>query len=325
MNNPAWTLKVQVTVLCAAVVCVCLFAFCGSGKTDAPLEAIVKNGAVPVRINPDDYQFTEGPANNRHGMLFFVDTRMSIIVKHDWMLNTFDIWAENTQVANGSMFTTEGKLISCRPGAGDVVAWKEDGTVEKVLVSEYEGKPLGRPNDLVISKTGWIYFTDSGANNTFDETHAFYALSPGGRLIRFEKKLEYPNGIILSPDEKTLIINGNMEQEVMAYDVNEDGTLTNRHRFADVVGPDREKFAHRRPDWFGTDGMTVDVQGNVYITTGGGVEVFDKDGTPIGIIELPMKPTNVVFGGPDTKTLYITAQHAIFSLSCNIPGIIFQQ
>lgn len=304
----------------------CLVLMCGVQKKQDPLNAIREPRAVLTKLNTEiEYGFTEGPANDSKGNLYFVDTRNSLIIKHNMAEKTFETWATDTKVANGSMFYKDGPLVSCRAEGRDVVVWKEDGTVDRVLASEYRGTQLNAPNDLVIAKNGWIYFTDPNFQKQGVMPVSVYSLSPEGELTRICEDIKVPNGIILTPDERTLIINGTFQPEIIAYDVHEDGSVSNRRVYCRVEEPDREKFARRAPDWYGCDGMAMDTAGNLYVTTGAGVQVFDSEGQLIGIIPVPEKPCNAAFGGPENKTLYITAQHSLYSIPCKIPGVIFQQ
>lgn len=286
---------------------------------------VVEDGAIPVRLNREDYVFTEGPANDRNGNIFFVDYKQSQIVRYSTVSNRCEIWARNTRGSNGACFLLDGRLVSCRGEACDVVVWTPEGTVAQVLASHFEGRPFNGPNDLVVSRSGWIYFTDPNFDERHHQPESTYSISPSGTIARIDNGISRPNGIILTPDEKTLIINGTTQRQIIAHDVHEDGSVGNRRVSSEVRDPNRQAYPNYPDKWFGCDGMAVDSAGNLFVTCGAGVEVFNAAGQSIGVILTPEKPTNACFGGSDNRTLFITAQKSLYSVPCKIPGIIFQQ
>jgi gluconolactonase len=294
-----------------------------SGET--AIESIIEGDGEIRRINREQYRFTEGPANDRQGNIYFVDYKQNWIVRYDSLIDDCKLWAQDTKGANGAAFLLDGRLISCRGEACDVVLWDKNGAVERVLVSEFEGKPFNGPNDLVISKSGWIYFTDPNFDLRNHQPESVYALSPAGKLTRIDDGIIRPNGIILTSDEKLLIINGTTQRELIAHDVLSDGSVANRRVFASVRDPDRQAYPGYPEKWFGCDGMAIDQSGHLFVTCGAGVELFDAQGKTIGIIRIPEKPTNACFGGEENKTLFVTAQTSVYAIQCKIPGTIFQQ
>jgi gluconolactonase len=175
------------------------------------------------------------------------------------------------------------------------------------------GKRLNSPNDLVVRSDGTIYLTDPdwqlGPRTSETGITGVYrvdALTEGGgasAAVLVEDSLDKPNGIALSPDERTLYVGSN-GNEIWQYDVSADGSLHNRRKFAET-GP--------------SDGMTVDCAGNLYVTSGT-VEVFAPDGRKLGDITLDANPSNVAFGGAERKTLYITAGSRLYAIELNVPG-----
>lgn len=286
---------------------------------------VVENGSVPIRLNREDYVFTEGPANDRHGNIFFVDYKQNQIIRYHSASGECKPWAHSTRGSNGACFLQDGRLVSCRGEACDVVVWASDGAVAQVLASEFDGRPFNGPNDLVISRSGWIYFTDPNFDQRNHQPESVYAISPSGSITRIEDGISRPNGIILTPDEKTLIVNGTTQRQLIAHDLHEDGSVGNRRIFAEIRDPNRQAYPNYPEKWFGCDGMAVDQAGNLFVTCGAGVEVFNSCGQSLGIILTPEKPTNACFGGHDNRTLFITAQKSLYSVYCKVPGIIFQQ
>lgn len=282
--------------------------------------------ALPLKLNTIGFGFTEGPTNDGHGTIYFCDLKANRIHRYDPRTNEFSVWAEDTQGSNGACFLRDGSLVSCRGVACDVVRWTADGRVGKVLAHSYDGKPFNAPNDLVIARNGWIYFTDPDFDLRNHHPDAVYSISPQGEVTRVEEGILRPNGIVLSPDESMLIVDGTKQREVIAYDILADGTLTNRHVYASVRDPNRVAYpGYPAEAWFGCDGMAIDEEWNLYVTCGAGVEVFDRDRNSVGVITTPEKPCNVCFGGPDRKILFITAQTSLYQVPVNVPGVIFQQ
>jgi gluconolactonase len=281
---------------------------------------------LPVRVNTIDFGFTEGPTNDRDCKIYFCDLKANRIHRYDTRTNDFSVWANDTEGSNGACFLRDGSLVSCRGSACDVVRWTADGRVDQVLASTYEGKPFNAPNDLVIARNGWIYFTDPDFDLRSHHPDAVYSISPQGEVRRFEQLILRPNGIVLSPDESMLIVDGTKQRDIIAYDIQADGTLTNRQVYASVRDPNRDAYTgYPAEAWFGCDGMAIDEKWNLYVTCGAGVEVFDRDRNSVGVITTPEKPCNVCFGGSDRKTLFITAQTSLYKVPVNVPGVIFQQ
>jgi gluconolactonase len=175
------------------------------------------------------------------------------------------------------------------------------------------------PNDLVIDKQGGIYFTDPafGAPMPLPQGKtAVYYLAADGKVTRLIDDLPNPNGVILSPDEKTLYVIPSGQAEMMAYPVKSPGKIGKGRIFCTLKQPRGAKGS-------GGDGLAVDVKGNLYITSQLGLQVFDASGKLLGIIALPEQPANVKFGGSDLKTLYVTARTSLYSVPMEATGHLF--
>lgn len=270
----------------------------------------VSNRAT-VEIVARGFQFTEGPIWYKDALLF-----------SDIPANTVYRWTpdEGTSVflkpsgrANGLAINAEGHLLLAQHD-GQVGRHGEDGTVTS-LASTYGGKRLNSPNDLTVASDGTIYFTDPPYGVEEEDRRldfsGVYRLSPNGNLSLLTKKLTRPNGIDLAPDDSTLYVSDSRETRVWAYDVTANGTIENRRPFATPQDANADGT---------TDGMAVDVDGNVYTTGPGGVWVYAPDGQRLARIAVPKAPTNVAFGGPERKTLYITARPHVYRVSVNVPG-----
>jgi gluconolactonase len=195
---------------------------------------------------------------------------------------------------------------------------------EAVLSDNFDGKPFGRPNDLVVSTKGGIYFSEPGPNvqsgapppTTPPLPPAVYYVPPGGKAMKVAEGIQRPNGIQLSRDEKTLYVNSGAEY-LIAFDIPADGTLANRRNFA--------KYQHMQPAGnagtaSGADGLAVDSEGRVYVASNGGVEVFTEKGQYLGTIPFSRKPQNLAFAGPDKKTLYVVGRGAAYKVDMLAQG-----
>lgn len=286
--------------------------------TEAPDIPGVVKGGTKVQAIKDGFEDTEGPIALPDGSLIFTETRASRITKIDKDGNT-STFLENTNSSNGLAFDSKGRLISVqtRPGSTKVSVIYPKGS-ETILTDNVEGKPYSRPNDLVVDKKGGVYFTEYwnalGAPPPENAAAGVYYIPPGGKAVLIADGIDKPNGIQLSPDEKTLYINPfGISEYLLAFDVQKDGTVTNRANFAKYAGI---------PQGEGTmgDGLAVDSQGRIYATTKVGVQVFSSKGQYLGTIPVSRIPQNVAFAGPDKKTLYIVGRGAAFKVQMLAQG-----
>ena len=247
---------------------------------------------VTVQKQAGGFNFTEGPAADKQGNIYFTDIPNSRILRLsiDGNLSTF---LENSGQANGLYFDTNGNLIACAGGTGQLISIDKHKTIT-ILADKYNSKPFNSPNDLYIHPKGGIYFTDPryGARENLpqDGEHVYFLSPDRKRLIRVIDDMVRPNGIIGTSDGKKLYVADHGADKTYVYTIKPDGTLL-----------DKKLFANQ-----GSDGMTVDEKGNVYLTKEA-VTVFDSTGTLLKTIEVPERPANVCFGGKDKKTLFITA------------------
>jgi len=302
-----------------------LVAICApcNGAEHSGLDRIVPEGLEVVELNAgEEFSFTEGPAwDQKNGVLYFSDIPNNRIMK---LLpdGTFSVFREPSGAANGLMFDAKGNLISCDGGGRQVSMLDSEGNVAKVLVESYDGKKLNSPNDLVIDSIGGIYFTDPRYGNRDgmeQDVEAVYYVRADGTLIRVVDDVGRPNGVILSPDGKTLYVADTEREYIRAYDVQPDGRVANGRDFGKLPPVIRGGQESRNY----TDGMTIDVEGNLYAATGSGIEIFDKAGNYVGAIKVPKPPANCAFGGPDNKTLFITARTSLYKIQLKVAGAIF--
>jgi gluconolactonase len=223
----------------------------------------------------------------------------------------------DTKGGNGTTFDMQGRLLNCEGDAKRVTRQEADGSVT-TLVERFDGKRLSRPNDVICHSNGTIMFTDPDFRVPLKEREignaAVYRVSPDGAVSEVIK-VEYPNGLALSADERTLFIaNTRWTQYIHAVEVDSAGNAVRRRVFADMSA-----------DGDGLngvpDGMKIDAAGRVFCTGTGGVWVFGPDGARIGIIETPEICANVAFGGPDLRTLLLTASTSVYTLRVKVPGL----
>lgn len=287
----------------AGLVFAVTIAGCGEQVATDTL-SIVAPGAQVQKL-ADGFRFTEGPAADAKGNIFFTDIPNSRI--HKWSLDgRLSTFLEDSGRANGLLFEPDGSLLACVGGRGQVVSIDPQGKVT-VLVDKYDGKKLNSPNDLWRHPKGGIYFTDprygQRENLPQDGEHVYYLAADRKKLTRVIDDLVRPNGVIGTADGKKLYVADHGGGKTYVYTIKADGTLS-----------DKKLFALQ-----GSDGMALDERGNVYLT-GQAVTVFDAAGNKIETIETPEKPANVSFGGRDKKTLFTTARTSLYSLRMNVKG-----
>ncbi|MBN1293713.1 MAG: SMP-30/gluconolactonase/LRE family protein [Candidatus Latescibacteria bacterium] len=226
----------------------------------------------------------------------------------------------------GTIPLANGNIAVCDLIARAIVEMSPNGKFIRTLAAAYDGKKFGRPNDLVIDAKSGIYFTDP--NNAPKDAekqpgNAIYYITPQGEVTRVTglDEFGFPNGCVLSPDGDTFYVNDAQSVHIWQFDVNEDGTLSNKRLFTEVILPEeRRKQKNPRSD---SDGMTIDTHGNVYVATPMGIQIFDRDGKSIGIVTFPQPPSNCIFGGDDMKTLYATCRDRIYSIRTNAIGMSY--
>lgn len=258
------------------------------------------------------YKFTEGPAGDRGGNVYFTDQPNDRIFL--WSAKTSDVtlWAEGLGRSNGMYFDNDGNLLACADYRNELWRIKPDKSHD-VLVGKVNGKYLNGPNDLWVNPQGWIYFTDPFYKREWwDHTEKeiveenVYLLKPtqSAPMVAATGFVR-PNGIIGSKNGKKLYVADINDKKTYVFKVNKDGQLSDRKLFCNL----------------GSDGMTMDHRGNVYLT-GKGVTIFNKKGDQIGHIDVPENWTaNVTFGGLREDVLFITAMGSVYTLSMQVHGI----
>ena len=287
---------------------VCVLAF-GAAALGGEL-SVLAPGAKLEKL-ADGFLFTEGPASDAEGNVFFTDQPNDRIHKWgvDGKLSTF---LQPCGRSNGLCFDGKGALWACADENNQLWCIDAAGRTT-VVVKDYQGKLLNGPNDLWLRPDGGIYFTDPFYKRNYwkrgpteQDKQAVYFLSPDRqKLSRVADDLKQPNGVIGTPDGKTLYVADIGAGKTYAYDIQAAGTLVNKRLFCNL----------------GSDGMTIDGEGNVYLT-GKGVTAFDKVGRQIEQIAVPEQWTaNVCFGGKDRQTLFITAGKGLYGVRTRTKGV----
>ncbi len=272
-------------------------------------DGIVAPGAKLEKL-ADGFKFTEGPAADRQGNVFFTDQPNDRILK--WSVaGRLSTFLAPSGRSNGLEFDRHGALLACADEKNELWAIDRSGKVT-VLVKEYGGRLLNGPNDVWVAPDNAAYFTDPLYKRPYwnrgpmeqDGQHV-YRLSPDRRsLTRVIDDMMQPNGIVGTPEGKTLYVSDIGAGKTWAYEIRHDGSLAGKRLFCDL----------------GSDGMTLDEKGNLYLT-GKGVTVFDATGRQIEHIDVDQRWTaNVTFGGKDRRTLFITASTAVYSLRMRVKG-----
>jgi gluconolactonase len=291
-------------LLFTLAVALCVASLSPAADEPKPIAGVGPAGKVEKLHS--NFMFTEGPAADRDGNVYFTDIPNERIHKVD-KNGQLSVFREKSNHANGLMVNARGEIVACEMD-GRIVALSPDGKDRRVLAEEFGGKRFNAPNDLVLDRAGGLYFTDPAFRAPKpmpqDKTAVYY-LSADGKVTRLVDDLPNPNGVILSPDEKTLYVIPSGQAEMMAYPVEAPGKIGRGRVFCTLQQPEGVKGG-------GGDGLTVDSKGNLYITSRLGLQVFDPAGKLLGIIALPEQPANVTFGGPDLKALYVTARTSLY-------------
>ena len=260
----------------------------------------------------DGFLFTEGPAADRSGNIYFTDQPNDRIVKWDAAKGTFEDWMKPAGRANGMFFDAKGQLIACADEKNQLWSIAPDRTVT-VLVKDFGGHLLNGPNDVWIRPDNGLYFTDPFYKRPYwkrgpieqDGQHVYFLPPDRSQPRQVTTDLKQPNGIVGSPDGKTLFVADIGAGKTYRYSINTDGSLAGKTLFCEM----------------GSDGMTLDAQGNVYLT-GKGVTVFNPSGTKIAHFEIPEPWTaNVRIGGRENDYLFVTAGKAVYGARLNVHGV----
>ena len=272
-----------------------LFGEENSSVTDGTIEKLA-----------DTFTFAEGPAADSQGNIFFSDISANRIYK--WTVDgTLSIFKENSGGANGLFFDAQDNLIACEGTNSRLVSIDSQGNIS-VLADEYNAISLNEPNDLWIDPKGGIYFSDPiyfKDSTIQDGEHVYYLMPDRDNLLRVVNDMTKPNGIIGSPDHNILYVADHGAEKVYKYEINQDGSFSNKTLFVSKK----------------VDGISIDNEGNIYLTTESGVLVYNSSANLIETITVPKQPTNLCFGGSDGHTLFITAKTSVYFIKMRVKGV----
>ena len=284
--------------------------------TTPAIAGVVKAG-TPIEVIGDSFAGTEGPVALPDGSLLFTENRATRVTRIalDGSVGEF---LTNPAGPNGLALNAQGSVVAtltAQPGVAVIYPSERAA----ILVDKANGTPLNRPNDLVMDRSGGVYFTDPGGLRKPGQlpVTAVYYLSPRNELRLVDNGVGLPNGIQLSPDEKILYVADTTGEYVLAYDVTADGIVGERRNFA--------RLAHRADAGStaaGADGLAVDVDGRLYVATSLGVQVFNAAGVALGVIELPKKPQNLAFAGKNKHDLFVVGQGAVYRIHTGTQGVL---
>lgn len=265
----------------------------------------------PVLISKQ-FLFTEGPAADNKGNIYFTDQPNNAIWKYDTN-GKLTLFRNNAGRSNGMYFDKKGNLLTCADNENQLWRFSADGKNSEVILNDVNGHKFNGPNDLWVDAKGGIYFTDpyyqrdywTRTKTELDGEKVYYLPKGKTQAIVVADKLQKPNGIAGSADGKLLYVADIKANKTYKFNIEKDATLINQQLFTAK----------------GSDGMTLDEQGNVYLTGGNGVTIFNPDGQKIGIVAIPEPWTaNVCFGGKDKNLLFITASKAIYTMQMQVKG-----
>jgi gluconolactonase len=267
---------------------------------------LVAPGAILDKL-AGGFEFTEGPAVDEHGDIFFTDLPPNRIHKWSVASRTVTLFREESGRANGLYVDRAGHVIACEGIPRRITSTDRAGNVT-VIADRIGDKPFNRPNDLWIHPQGGIYFTDPAYGPEPDrDVEGVYYISPDRRSVtRVAAGLDRPNGIVGAGGGTTLYVAELGGRRTWAYPINPDGSLGDRRL---VVAK-------------GSDGMTVDADGRLYLTNlqANAVDIHTPRGDLVESIPVPERPSNVTFGGPDRRTLFITAQTSLYAIRMRVAG-----
>jgi gluconolactonase len=277
-----------------------------------PLIADVVDQGSTIAVLKEGLEAVEGPVPTKDGALLFTNNRAGHILRMTPDGAT-SIWRQGPEGANALTWTPQGELVATLTEAKAVGVVKP-GEAPRLLAKDYQGKPFNRPNDLVASKRGNIYFTDTaavGATGTALPS-AVYRIAVDGTIEQLVTDIGRPNGVALSPDERNLYVADTAGEWVVALELDKEGRMKGRHNHARLELP---QPANGVQPTSGADGVAVDDRGRIFVATAMGVQVFSANGQALGRIRMPLQPQNLAFaGGARRNDLYVVGRGTVYRI-----------
>ncbi len=286
---------------------------------------------VETRIE-DEEVFTEGPAVDANGIVYFTNIPVNKILKWDPITKDLSVFSDDSNGTNGLRFTLDGDLLMCEGTTGKVTSMDLETKAQTTVAEYFNGKGLQSPNDLDYDSSGRVYFSSRANNPDLDKENGkgLYRVDTDGSVhqLLLEPMVHMPNGVVISPDEKKLYLieahpDEHHARQILSFDLLTDGSITNRDTLYNFY-PGRSG-----------DGMCIDAEGNIYVAAGlhetrgtsetldtkQGIHVISPEGKLLAYVKTPEETiTNCTFGGKDLKTLYITCGTYLLSIRTKIPG-----
>lgn len=280
--------------------------------TASPVRSQIVSPDAELSLISDQFKFTEGPTADSEGNVLFTDQPNDQIVRYDFKTNEISTWLKPAGRSNGLFYASEQRLIACADDQNELWEINPASKETRVLAKTYEGRIFGGPNDCWVDQDGTIYFTDPLYKRPYwtqeipdDHPRGVYRVAHDGQITQVAGDLVQPNGIIGDPKQRILYVADISAGKTYRYRIAEDGTLQEKTLFCEL----------------GSDGMTIDREGNVYLT-GRGVTVFNPKGEKITNIPVPRRWTaNVTFAGPERRHLFITAGDSVFVIKTDMQGL----
>jgi gluconolactonase len=288
----------------------------------APTPAIagVVAAGTTVHVVKEGYEAVEGPVRDADGSLLFANNQTGQVLRvaPDGAIS---VWFEGPFGANALTRNGKGEVIATLQRT-NAIAVLQPGVAPRVLVDKFEGKAFNRPNDVVADARGNIYFTDSvpvGFTGTPEIPSSLYQITADGKLVLVTSDIPRPNGVALSPDERTLYVANTAGDAVLAFALDARGTAGARRDFAKLtLPPARADAAPSTAS--GADGLAVDKDGRLFVATTVGVQVFSPQGAPLGTIALPRQPQNLAFAGANRSALFVVGRGSVYRIDTLTQG-----
>ncbi|MET0279718.1 MAG: SMP-30/gluconolactonase/LRE family protein [Steroidobacteraceae bacterium] len=284
--------------------------------TATPIKGVIAAN-TPIQLVKEGFDGTEGPLPQADGGLLFTENRAGRVIR---VLpdGTTSVWLASSGNANALAASPHGDMVAALTGDKPGIGVLKLDAPPRFLVEAFEGKPFGRPNDLVVSRRNDVYFSDPGvavAGSPPPRT-AVFRLSASGELSLLTDAIGRPNGVALSPDERTLYVADTAGEWVVAFDLDRQGAAKAHRNFARLSGFRQTETGPSS----GADGLAVDAKGRLYVATTVGVQVFSPRGEALGVIALPKAPQNLAFAGKGRDTLYVVGRGSVYRIATETRG-----